>query len=309
MPTPVACHDDNFRALTAFDAVFVVVDDAGGHVARVHRDFAHPAVCRQLDAGALRHGPIGHVGAAFRARGAAGVAWAQVGALFATLVLSGRDGAIGWPPVPTEFVETAGDLFAHATHRHMGKRRVVRRIGRIAGQAGDADVAVVFGEKGVEQGVVDWPVVGDAVEGLDAEVGGVETGKMRGVENRAAADGVEVGDRDGRVVVVDRIVRRAVAEVGTDRVIPSLQHFPVAPVARVFGGIHPVALFHAHDAHPGFGEAPRDGGAGRTRAYNQDINDIVGQGQFSGCTRLPQTAQFGFFGSVNLRHSMRLASR
>ena len=160
----------------------------------------------------------------------------------------------------------------------MGQRRGVRRIGGIAGQAGDADIAVVFGEIGVEPGIVDRPVVGDAVEGPDAEVGGVETGEMRGIENRAAADGVEVGDRYGRVVVVDRIVRGAVAEVGTDRVIASLQHFPVAPVARIFGGIHPVALFHAHDAHSGFGEAPRDGGAGRARAYDQDINDIVRHG-------------------------------
>ena len=59
----------------------------------------------------------------------------------------------------------------------MGQRRVVRRIGWIAGQAGDTDIAVVFGEIGIERGVVDRPVVGDAVEGLDVEVGGVETGK------------------------------------------------------------------------------------------------------------------------------------
>ena len=101
---------------------------------------------------------------------------------------------------------------------------------------------------------------------------------MRRIENRATADGVEIGDRYGRVVVVDRIVRGAVAEVGADRIVPSLQHFPVAPGARVFGGIHPVALFHAHDAHSGFGEAPRDGGAGRACAHDQDINYIVGQG-------------------------------
>ena len=189
----------------------------------------------------------------------------------------------------------------------MGQRKVVGWICRIAGQAGYADIAVVFGEIGFEQGIVDWPVVGDAVERPDPEVRRVKTREMRRVENRAAANGVEIGDRDGRVDVVDRIVRGAVAKVGADRVVPPLQHFPVATGAWVLGGIHPVALFHAHDAHPGFGEAPRDGGAGCAGADDQDIDDIVRQGQCS--ARLPQTAQFGFFGNVNFRHSMRLASR
>ena len=174
----VAGHDDDLGPLVVFDPVGIEVGDTGRHVAVVHGDLADPAVGAKFDPGALRHGPIGDVGAALRPLGAARVARPEVQALVATVVRTGDDGAVGRPPVPAELVEAASHGLAHAAHGDVGQRWLVAGNRGVAGESRDADVAVVLGEERLQGEVVDGPVVGHPVEGLDAEVGRVETGKV-----------------------------------------------------------------------------------------------------------------------------------
>ena len=112
--------------------------------------------------------------------------------------------------MPAEPVEAA----RHASRRSGraasgGNGRLVRRIGRVAGQAGDAHHPVVLRVVRFERRVVDRPVLGDAVQRLDAEVRGMQAREMRRVQDGAAAHAVEVGDLDRRVVLVDRVVSSA----------------------------------------------------------------------------------------------------
>ena len=123
--------------------------------------------------------------------------------------------------------------FAERQRRH---RRLVERIGGISGQPRDAHHAVVLGEERLQRGIVDRPVVGDAVERLDLEVGWVHARIMRGVDDGAAADAVEIDHLDRRIGVVDRIVGRARATVGIDGEIAEQARLPVPPVAGIVLG-------------------------------------------------------------------------
>ena len=170
-------------------------------------------------------------------------------------------------------------------------RGLVRRIGRIAGQAGDAHHAVVLGEIRLERPVVDRPVVRHAVQRPHAEVGRVHAREMRREEDRAAADAVEVGDLHQRVVVVDGIVGVPRAAVGADVEIGVAARFPVAAVGRKIGGLDPVALLEAQDLHARFGEAPGHRGAGGAGADDEHIDDLVGRaGARRDCWRRPSHA-------------------
>ena len=151
--------------------------------------------------------------------------------------------------MPTQPVHRAGVTRAGLAQRQRRHRRVMRRIGGIARETGHAHHAVVLREERLQRGVIDRPVVGDAVERANPEIGRMHAGKMRGEHDRPAADPVEVGDLHRRVVVVDRIIRRPRAPVRTDVEIAVAPRFPVAAVAGEVGRLHPIALLQAKDLH------------------------------------------------------------
>jgi hypothetical protein len=152
----------------------------------------------------------------------------------------------------------------------------VRRIGGIAGEAGHAHHAVVLGEVGLERPVVDGPVVGHAVQRPRAKIARVHAREMRGVDHRAAANAIEVGDLHWRIVVVDGIIRVPSAPVGTDVEIAEAARFPIAAVGGEIRRLDPVALLEAEDLHARVGEAPGHRRARGPRADDEDIDDLVG---------------------------------
>ena len=101
--------------------------------------------------------------------------------------------------------------------------------------------------------------------------------EMRRVEDRAAADAVEVGDLHRRVVVVDGIVGVARAPVRADVEIGVAARFPVAAVGGEIGRLDPVALLEAQDLHARLGQAPGHRGARGAGADDQHIDDVVGR--------------------------------
>ena len=169
-------------------------------------DLPHAAARAQFDPGADRMRPVGDVGARLRALRAAWRAVPQIDARRPPVVLGRRDRGVGRPPVPAKLVHRPGVTRAGPAERQRRHRRLAGRIGRIAGEAGDAHHAVVLGKERLQRRVIDRPVVGDAVQRPHAEIRRVHPREMRREHDRAAADGVEVGDLHRRVVVVDRIV-------------------------------------------------------------------------------------------------------
>src|SRR4029453_11005782 len=115
------------------------------------------------------------------------------------------------------------------------------------------------------------PVVADTVQRARPEVRGMEAREVPGIEDRAAADGVEVGYLDRRSGVVDGVVLTSSARVRAEAKIGELATLPVAAHGGILRGVHPVALLHAEDAHARLREAPGHRGAGRTRADDQDV--------------------------------------
>src|SRR6185503_20524170 len=113
---------DDVRPLAALGAVFVVVDDAVRHAVRAHGDLAHAAARREPHAVAHRDRPVRDVRARLGALRATEQTRARVDAGGAALVLDGRDGAVGWPPVPPELVEALGQRLAELAERDRWQR-------------------------------------------------------------------------------------------------------------------------------------------------------------------------------------------
>ena len=194
---------------------------------RVDRDLANPAHRAQFDAGADRMRPIGDVGTGLGALRAARRAVAEVDAARPPLIVCRGDRRIRRPPVPAELVHRLAEPRAGFAERQWRHRRLMRRIGRIAGETRDTHHAVVLGEVRLQRGVVDRPVVGDPVERAHLEVRGVHARKMRGVHDGAAADAVEIHHLDRRIGVVDRIIGGPRPAVGIDGEIAEQARFPV----------------------------------------------------------------------------------
>jgi len=202
-------------------------------------------------------------------------AMTEVDAARPPLVIGRGDGRIGRPPVPAELVHRLAEAGARLAQRQRRHRRLLRRIGRIAGEAGDAHHAIVLGEERLQRCVVDRPVVGDPVERAHLEIRRMQPREMRRVHDGAAADAFEVHDLDRRIGVVDRIVGRPRAPIGTDGEIAEQPRLPITPVARIIGRLDPVALLEAEDPHPGIGKAPRHSGTRCARADNQHIDLVM----------------------------------
>ena len=266
----VAGEDDDFGGLKLLLALGIIIDHAGGHAVCVDRDLANPAHRAQLDAGADRMRPIGDVGAGLGALRAARQAVAEVDAARPPLVVRRGDRRVRRPPVPAELVHRLAEPRAGFAERQWRHRRLMRRIGRIAGKPRDAHHAVVLGEVRRQRGVVERPVVGDAIERAHAKIGGVKAREVRGVQNGAAADGVELRHLDRRVGVVDRIVVGRARRLGLKA--KSLSWRAPSPGRRWdIGRLHPVALLEAEDVHPRIGQTP---GHRRARCPGTDDQDI-----------------------------------
>ena len=204
----VAGQDDHLRRLKPLHPVGVVIDRARRHAVLVGGDLPHPAARAQFDPGADGMRPIGDVGARLRTLGAAGRAVPQIDARRAPVVLGRRDRGVRWPPVPAKLVHRLGITRAGLAERQRRHRRLPGRIGRIAGEAGDAHHAVVLGKERLQRRVIDRPVIGDTIQRPHAKIRRMHPREMRREHDGAAADRVEVGDLHRRVVVVDRIVGR-----------------------------------------------------------------------------------------------------
>ena len=272
---PVAGHDDHLGRLEPLHTVGVVIDHAGRHAVLVGGDLPHPAARAQFHPGADRMRPIGDVGARLGALRAGRRAMAEIDARRPPVVLGRGDRCVRRPPVPAKLVHRVPEPCTALAQRQRRHGRLLRRIGRIAGQARDARHAVVLGEERLQRRVVDRPVIGDAIERAHAEIRWMQPGIVPGVHDRAAAHGVEIHHLDGRVVVVDRIVRRPRPPVRAGGEIVVQPRLPVPPVARVVGLFHPIALFQAEDFHPRVGEAPRHRGARRAGADDQHVHRFV----------------------------------
>ena len=137
------------------------------------------------------------------------VQWARLMHFARALRNPPSDRAVRRPPVPPQLVQPARQRRAGFAQRQRRHHRFMRRIGRIARQAGHAHHAIVLIVERLQRRVVDRPVVGHAVQRAHAKIRWMEAGEMAGVQNGAAADSVEIGYLDRRVVPVDRIVRLA----------------------------------------------------------------------------------------------------
>ena len=223
--------------------------------------------------------PVGQVGRRLGALVAARLAGAPLDARPAAVVGDRVDRVELRPPVPAELRVAAGDLQPGRPDRQRRHRRVlgVGRVGRVARQAGDAELAVGPVEVRQQLEVVDRPVVGDAVERADAEVGRQRARPGAGEDDRRAADRVVHERRDRRVVLDDRVVLREAADVRAGRPVLAGLQLPVELVARIVGAVEPAALLQADDLKPGLGQAQGHDAAGRAGADDQDVRGFGGQ--------------------------------
>ena len=90
-------------------------------------------------------------------------------------------------------------------------------------------------------------------------------------EERAAANGVVHERNKGRVVGVDRVVRREPADVGVGVEVGQPAELPILVERRQGGGIDPIALLQADDGEASLGQPPGGGRAGGTSADDQDV--------------------------------------
>ena len=242
-----------------FDAVFVEIDGAGRHIIFIDRDFTHATACLQLDTQALVQRPISNFDAALGTFCTSRVARPQVRALLPTFIVLRNDRRICRPPVPAQLVETTAHRIAHIANRNVMQRHVVVRNHRISGQTGYTHILVVLREVRIEILVGEWPVIRHTIQRFHTEVRGFETWEMCRIEDRPAANTVEVRHRDRRLILVDRVVRITLAYVWTLVVSNLPPHLPVFARARIIGRIHPVTLLQAQNTHPRIRHAPGEG--------------------------------------------------
>ena len=178
--------------------------------------------------------------------------------------------------MPAEFVEPRGQLLAilaKTQGRHRPGR--ARRIGGITVDAGATHHLVVQVVVLLQVLIAQRPVVGNAIQGFDFEIRGVQPGAVGGPVNRAPANGVEHERGDRRISVVDRIVLGPAPDIRIKRPVCQPAVLPVVVVGDVVGRVGPAALLKANDVQIRPAQAPRNGGARRSGADYQDIRRPV----------------------------------
>ncbi len=268
--------DHHPRRLEVLGTIPVDPRRAGGEALLVGLDAPDPRAGDEARSPGDRLRPVREVGRRLRALVAARLARAALDARPAPVVGDRVDRVELRPPVPAQLGHAARDLQPCRPDRQRRHRRVlgVGRVRRVAGQPGHAEIAVGPVEVRQQLEVVDRPVVGDAVERTDAEVGRKRARPRAGEDDRRAADGVVHERRDRGVVLDDRVVLRESADVRARRPVLARLQLPVELVARVVGAVEPVALLEAHDAEAGLGESLRDDAARCTRSDDQDVRGL-----------------------------------
>ena len=272
-PDRVRREDDDPRRLEMLAAVPVDPGRAGGETSRVSLDPADARARDEARAEGDRLGPVGQVGRGLGALVAARLARAALDARPSAVVADRVDRVELRPPVPAELRVRPGDLEPRRADRQRRHRRVlgVRRVGRIAREAGDAELPVRPIEVLQQLEIVDRPVVGDAVERADAEVGREGPRPGAGKDDGRATDGVVHERRDGGVVLDDRVVLGEAADVRAGRPILARLQLPVELVARVVGPVEPLPLLEADDLETRFSQPKGDHAAGRAGTDDQDV--------------------------------------
>ena len=218
---------------------------------------------------------MGDVGAGLGTYGAAGFARAVAHAAFLVLELARRDGVRRRPPVPAELVHPLGGNQAVLPDRQRWQREgVLVGIGRVALEAGGSDVV---GDLVVERPQVfigERPVLGDAVEGPDLEVGRHGAHPVPGEHDGAAADTVEHQRFDGAVGAVDRIVGLVLPHVRAGVPLLEAGQFVFRLARGEVVGQVPAALLEADDLQALPGQFEGRYPAGCAGADNEDIGFI-----------------------------------
>ncbi len=98
---------------------------------------------------------------------------------------------------------------------------------------------------------------------------------MPGIQDRAPTHTVEIRHRNSGFILVDRVVRVALAHIRTLVVRDIPKYLPVFAGTGIFSRIHPVALLQAKNPHFRIGEAPSCGCAGRASPNNKHVYNVV----------------------------------
>ena len=146
------------------DPIGIVVDHALSPVVFADSDLANTAPGSNLDSAAHGRRPVGNIGTALGPLGAASETRPQVDAGSSPGVFDGGNGAIRWPPVPSEPIEAAPESLAHLAEGHGRQGNLFRRIRGIARQPGHSHHHGVLVVVGFERGVVERPIFTDAVQ-------------------------------------------------------------------------------------------------------------------------------------------------
>ena len=152
---------------------------------------------------------------------------------------------------------------------------LARRVCRIAAQAGHSDHRVVLLVVRLQVPVGQRPVVGNAIEALDAEIRGTKARKVPAPVDRATPDGIEHERDNGRPVHVDGIVFRALAYIRVLGKIGRPVMLPIGPVMGIRLRVHPAALLQADDRQPGLRQRPRHRRARRPRTDDEHIRHTI----------------------------------
>ena len=228
---------------------------------------------------AIGPGPVGQVGRGLGTLVAALLAGAALDAGTPSVVRHREDGIGLRPPVPAQPCVRASDLEPARADGQRRQRRVLAagRIGRVAAHAGDAELAVGPLVVRPQLGVVERPVVGDAVERADPEVGRQHARPGAGEDEHRAADGRVHEGRDLGVRLVDGVVLGQAADVRAGRPLLAHGQLPVELRAAVLGLVVPVALLQADDPEARLGEPAGDDAAGGACADDEDIRGFGSQ--------------------------------
>ena len=103
--------------------------------------------------------------------------------------------------------------------------------------------------------------------------------KVAGIQDCAATNPVEIGDLDGRLIFIDRIVSGSSSMVRTVTEGTCGACFLVHKVGRVFRLFHPVALLDAHNVHTRFRETISYGRAGCASTDDQNVDRLFCHGE------------------------------
>ena len=272
----IASHDYRSGPLPLDLAILVVVDDAVRESVAAKRDLLDAAPRLQLRAAGDGLGPVGHVRAGLGLPVAADVARATVVARRAPVVSLGQNRAIRRPPVPAQPVETAGYRLSRLAEGDRLRLPLgLVRIARVARHTGDAADSVVLVEVWLQVRIGHREIVGHAVQRLHPEVRRAEPREVGAPVDGAPAHGIVHQRRDGRVVVVDRVILREAPHVGVGAHVRETGQLPVVPATGIVVRLDPSALLQADDVESGPGEMPGEGSPRRARPYDHNVGYVV----------------------------------